>query len=386
MIFFNIIMSNENYNIILINIDGFRKDKIDFCPSLKSIKENSHYYSEMNTVAPYTFASLHAIFSGMYPSMNGVNGYYNIFKFKKDEVTTFPQLLQNNDYYTCYDIIDDSVIPAQGFSEKNVFDEKTVDFKSRHSNLIKKLSTKKKFFLFLHYTEIHKHLVDDVIQKYKQESNDDDFFINQTENDERFNSYLPLCDEYIKSIVKTLKEENIYEKTIIILFADHGTSLGEKNGEKFYGVYVYDYTINVFCMIQIPNNNSSKINNQCSTLDIFPTILDLANISKNDINFQGKSLFSLQENNNESRDIFVETGGLYGPWPSPEKHNVFCVKSNGKKLIFNETPETWEIYNLIKDPNEQNNLYDVNLQDVKVLKKLLIKFLKNNNVDSVLIN
>ena len=139
-------------------------------------------------------------------------------------------------------------------------------------------------------------------------------------------------------------------------------------------------------MIQIPNNNSSKINNQCSTLDIFPTILDLANISKNDINFQGKSLFSLQENNNESRDIFVETGGLYGPWPSPEKHNVFCVKSNGKKLIFNETPETWEFYNLIKDPNEQNNLYDVNLQDVKVLKKLLIKFLKNNNVDSVLIN
>ena len=77
-------------------------------------------------------------------------------------------------------------------------------------------------------------------------------------------------------------------------------------------------------MIQIPNNNSSKINNQCSTLDIFPTILDLANISKNDINFQGKSLFSLKENNNESRDIFVETGGLYGPWPSPEKHNVFC--------------------------------------------------------------
>jgi arylsulfatase A-like enzyme len=139
-------------------------------------------------------------------------------------------------------------------------------------------------------------------------------------------------------------------------------------------------------MIQIPNNNNLEINNQCSTLDIFPTILDLANISKNDINFQGKSLLPLQENNNESRDVFVETGGLYGPWPSPEKHNVFCVKSNGKKLIFNETPETWEFYDLIKDPNEQNNLYDVTLQDVKVLKKLLIKFLKNNNVDSVLIN
>ena len=33
-------MENKNYNIILINIDGFRKDKIDLCPSLKSLKEN----------------------------------------------------------------------------------------------------------------------------------------------------------------------------------------------------------------------------------------------------------------------------------------------------------------------------------------------------------
>ena len=103
----------------------------------------------MNTVAPYTFASLHAIFSGMYPSKNGVNGYYNIFKFKKDKITTFPELLQKAGYYTSYDIIDDSVIPSQGFDEKNVFDEKTVNFKERHVDMIKELSTKKKFFLFL---------------------------------------------------------------------------------------------------------------------------------------------------------------------------------------------------------------------------------------------
>ena len=77
-------MNSNDYNIILINIDGFRKDKIDLCSHLKNIKENSYYFSEMNTVAPYTFASLHAIFSGLYPSSNGVNSYYNMFKFKKN--------------------------------------------------------------------------------------------------------------------------------------------------------------------------------------------------------------------------------------------------------------------------------------------------------------
>ena len=73
--------SLKDYNIVLINIDGFRKDKIDLCPTLKSLKENSIYFSNMFTVAPYTFAAIHAIFSGTYPSTNGVNAYYNIFKF-----------------------------------------------------------------------------------------------------------------------------------------------------------------------------------------------------------------------------------------------------------------------------------------------------------------
>ena len=129
-------MNCENYNIILINIDGFRKDKIKLCKNLKEFANNSLYFSNMNTVAPYTFASLHSIFSGLYPSKHGVNGYYNIFKFKKEQITTFPELLQKNGYFTSYDIIDDSVIPAQGFNEKNIFDEKTVNFKTRHSKII----------------------------------------------------------------------------------------------------------------------------------------------------------------------------------------------------------------------------------------------------------
>ena len=88
--------SFKDYNIILINIDGFRKDKIDYCPALKSLKENSYYFSEMNTVAPYTFASLHSVFTGMYPSTHGVNGYYNIFDFKKDKISSLPEIEKEN--------------------------------------------------------------------------------------------------------------------------------------------------------------------------------------------------------------------------------------------------------------------------------------------------
>jgi len=308
--------SLKDYNIVLINIDGFRKDKIDLCPTLKSLKENSIYFSNMFTVAPYTFAAIHAIFSGTYPSTNGVNAYYNIFKFKKDEIITIPQFLKECGYYTCCDIISESVLPKQGFEEWNIFDEQTVNFPERHSELIKKLAKKEKFFLFLHYTETHKHLVRAIVSKYKQESNDDEFFQSQKENNDRFDSYLPSCDNYVQSIINALKASGIYEKTILIFFTDHGTSIGEKKGEKFYGVYTYDYTIGVFTILHIPKFKSKIISKQCLTLDLFPTIAEIAEVPLDDKfdKIQGNSLFEfLQNSSAKDREVFVETGGLYGP-------------------------------------------------------------------------
>ena len=88
----------------------------------------------------------------------------------------------------------------------------------------------------------------------------------------------------------------------------------------------------------------------------------------------------IYETDAEDREVFAETGGLYGPWPSPEKHNVFCVKINHKKSIYNDTPKTWELYDLKKDPNEINNIYDENLELAKKLKERLLAYLKENNI------
>ena len=39
----------SNYNLILINLDGLRKDKVNLCPNLKSFKEKNIYFSKMIT-------------------------------------------------------------------------------------------------------------------------------------------------------------------------------------------------------------------------------------------------------------------------------------------------------------------------------------------------
>jgi len=375
-------MKNKDYNIILINLDGLRRDRITKLKTFDSVKKESYFFENMGTVAPYTFASLHAIFSGMYPSKNGVNGYYNIFKFKKDKIKTITEYLHQAKFYTSCDVIDDSVIPRQGFDEFNIFDEEVVNFSERHSQIIKDLSKKEKFFLFLHYTETHRDLVREVIRKQKEESTNDGYYNSLKENSDRYDSYLPACDEYISSIMRTLEESKIKEKTILIFFSDHGTSIGEKEGEKFYGVFTYDYTLNVFCLINIPGITPKTIKKQCRTIDIFPTIMDITENTEKNLDIQGNSLYELI-NNKESneRELFVETGGLYGPWPSPSKPNVFCVKINDKKLIYNDTPQTWEFYDLIKDPYENNNIYKSDLVDVITLKKRLRYYLTMNDIE-----
>ena len=169
----------------------------------------------------------------------------------------------------------------------------------------------------------------------------------------------------------------------MIFFSDHGTSIGEKEGEKFYGVFTYDYTLNVFCLINIPEIIPKNIKKQCRTIDIFPTILDLIKSTEKNTEIQGTSLYELINNNeSDERELFVETGGLYGPWPSPSKPNVFCLKSNDKKLIYNDTPQTWEFYDLIKDPSENDNIYKSELVDVINLKKRLRHYIEENNIQT----
>ena len=372
----------KDFNIILINLDGLRADRVKNCKTLDILKNESHYFSNMITAAPYTFASLHSIFSGMYPSKNGMNAYYNIFKFKKDEIITIPELLKKSGYYTSCDIISKAVIPNQGFDEINVFEEETVDFQKRHKKLIGNMSNKGKFFLFLHFTETHKHLVREIVKKYNQEDNDDEFFNSFEENVQRYDSYLPSCDDYVSTILESLKENKIENKTILIFFSDHGTSLGEKKGEKFYGVFTYDYTIKVFCILKIPGNKPQKIDVQTRTIDIFPTIVDIINnLSENKLkNIQGKSLLNLSKEKIE-REAFVETGGLYGPWPSSKEHNIFSIRANSKKIIYNHTPKTWEFYDLEKDPNELKNIYSENNHLVKEFKKKLSNNFQENNID-----
>ena len=364
-----------DYNIILVNLDGLRQDKTELCPNLNSLKEKGIYFSNMISASPYTLTAHHSIITGLYPSQHGIDSYYHMFRFKKD-VVTLPELLKNEGYFTRCDCHLESLMTKKGFDEHNNFDENTVDYNTRHKQVIKELSKHKKFFLFLQCSKLHTHLVSEVLS-VKDKISDDEYHQNVSINENKFESHLKEFDSVVGNLITTLDKLQLSDKTIIIFTADHGTSFGEKLGERSYGTFVYDYTTRVFCLLYIPNNSSKIIHNQCNSIDIFPTIMEIAGISLDETcnNILGKSLFRLSDGTeNNDRESFVETGGLDGPWPSPKKHNVFCIRHNGKKLIYNDTPTTWEFYDLVKDPKETQNIYDESLEEVSRMQNRLLHY------------
>lgn len=369
----------EKPNIIMILLDGLRADRFNLCPYLSKTLKQGYFFSNMVTAAPYTAASLHSVFSGLYPTKHGVDSYFNMFKFRKELCKTMPQYLSENGYFTMANLPVDSIIPQQGFDKITLHDKEKEDLIQIHKDIIAELSNKR-FFLFIRYEGVHAQIIKNVSKKYTDF--DEEYFKNYELNKRNYNSYLIKMDDYLKELIKHLNQLGLLKNTIVIIFSDHGMSNGEKIGEKMYGSFTYDYTIKVFCSFLIPGTNGKKIDLQTRTIDIMPTVLDLLGIKADHSyeHLQGISLIPMA-NGKEKKDriAFAETGGLNGPWPSHNEHNVFCVRLKKWKLIYNKTPDTWEMYDLGKDPEEKNNVIGKHKELESELKKMLLNHIKTTS-------
>lgn len=348
-------------NIIMILIDGGgRQDAIKLVDYYQELKKESTFFSSLITYAPYSIASLNALFSGMYGDRNGVNGYYRAYNFDKESIFTLTQYLKDAGYYTELDFVIEDALPAQGFDKIRLFgkdETKEINLAERHSEILRQIKAKQPFFVFLDYNKIALSLAAAVIKKYDDFS--EEYFKNKEKNFSNYLKYLTESGNYLRIILDKIKGLGLYENSIIIIFSDHGSSVGDRIGEKVYGSFLYDYTIKCWAYFigkDLPKN--AEIKKVVRHIDILPTILNVLKLQEknNYKKIQGKSLMPFMRGRDEERIAYSETGGLGGPTPSPEVHNVFAVRTDNWKLIYNKTSKKRELYNLADDKEEKNNL------------------------------
>ncbi len=366
-------------NLITICIDGGRVDRAKNSSIIQNFrKENSIFFSQSITYAPYTNSALYALVSGAYGNRTGCYSYWRSHKFNHNKFKTIIDYLHDNNYYTCADVPSDLIMPRQNYDEYYVSDESSVDLRTHHSELLckmKKLSDSgQNFFLHLHYSGIHEGIRDAVLKSFTNYSNE--FFENRKQNEERYDVLFLEAEKYLEHIHEKLDELNLWENSIIIIFSDHGMSLGEKFGERAYGALCYESTINAFCSYFSSDLKHKEITSQVRSVDFMPTILEHLGI-KLDRDFEqldGVSLFPLINDQNPKENFaYTETGNPLNSSIPPKKPNTKSIRTSEWKLIVNEHNNTKELYNLKEDSLEENNLINTGLDIESVLWKEFLK-------------
>ena len=430
-------LSNRNQlNFVLINIDGLRADHMgvygynkNTTPFLDSLAKQGVVFKEAITPAYLTFQTDAAIFSGLYASQNNVQTWDTPIN---DNLYLLPKILSLYGYKTAA-FVSPSLWEYFGLAKQ--FDEYHLAGMSKNMSVVQpnivnwiKNHQNVPFFLFWHIYDVHlpyrqvetnykcqfNQLTTDPKGQYgtfplfewqAQTTKSIPMIIDYPDGSEKL-SWNPLdkndidylnyaydegikyVDSQLKDFFNQLQQLPNYKNTVFIISAEHGEDLKE-HGFIFHRD-IYDVNTRVPLIIIFPKSISKKIDKPVSSLDIMPTILDLAKIKASE-NGEGISLLPLIKGQ-ASKD-----SPIYTERPPYDEYSVrlgdwkYILRNSNKtkmiktaqlanpkdffdEIIKNDITFSDELYNLKEDPTEQNNLIGKGLPVENQLKELALAF------------
>ena len=235
--------------------------------------------------------------------------------------------------------------------------------------LQKLLEEKKPFFLFLHYWDPHAPYkppspFNRLFWKKDFPENESllDFMISQ------YDGEIAYCDSEVGRLLEFLSDNGLFDKTIIIVTADHGENLME-HGNYMGHRGLYDCITRIPLIIRFPNKEyKGVIDSFAQHIDITPTILTMID-AKIPSTVDGISLINVIENKKKVKEVLMVENTL---------EKAMALRTMEWKLIIHlgKTPEEIpsgyvRLYNILKDRMERINLASHELKVVKNLKKRL---------------
>ncbi len=212
-------------------------------------------------------------------------------------------------------------------------------------------------------------------------------------------------DENIGKLLKYLDEKNLTDNTVVIVTSDQGLFLGEHTLDDKR--WIFNESSKMPLIIRYPKEikPSSRCEDIVTVIDFAPTLLDYAGIKKHP-GMQGRSfrknLMGQTPEDWENVEYYrywangcANTPAHYGvrtkEYLLVMYYGMPLGKSVDRKQNNRWSPVGAEFYDLVKDPNENNNVYyQPEYQDsIKMMKELLerkrIEF-KDTDVDYPLLS
>ena len=175
-------------------------------------------------------------------------------------------------------------------------------------------------------------------------------------------------DYLMSKFIDQLKQEDLYDQSMIILMADHG-QVFRKGSLAQCSTEVTLNETHVPLLIKYPGQkNGEWVTDITSTIDLTPTILEIAGVHYQSDWFDGRSLLSTAPKN-----PYVFSGNTF----LARYKNRIAVMDNQYKLVLRG--DQYLLFDYRNDPNEENNLIPMLGMDSPIVQKLMDELNRQRN-------
>ena len=417
----------KNCNVVLITIDCLRADHLgaygyprNTSPNIDAFAQESIVFENAITAWPKTVPALGSILTGNFGHTTHM--MYGIFDPLLPESKTLSEYLSEYGYISGAFMTNGNVAIskgwAQGFHRYEEMWKTENDTRADNVNnyAIEFMNENRDwaFFSWIHYIDPHSKYIardEDLRYLFLNDSYYDKIFYDDDQtkilpiqfgknytwrnfgkngipdivNDlghwetayyiAEYDAEIRYTDRYVGKILEYLKENNLYDNSIIIIMADHGEALGGNDWYFDHGRFTYDDCSRVPLMIRIPGQKPHRVQHPVSSNDILPTILDLVGVEKGVTD--GESLVDVITGKKPYVQKYVYNEGGYN------RDYQRTIRDERYKLIYIPAPEAranmrgelFELYDIVEDPLEQKNIVYEKPDEFNRLRTELFKWM-----------
>lgn len=260
----------------------------------------------------------------------------------------------------------------------DVFTDVAVDFIEKNK--------KQPFFLYLAYNAPHAPL--QVPQEYYDRYKDIDPSLGfekdgrpfpemderMKENARKVYAMVSNIDDNLKKLFQKLEDLELKDNTLVVFLTDNGHQHNRyAAGMRGRKSYVYEGGVRVPSFWRLPSKfkGNRDIKTPAAHYDVLPTLSELCGAKlPDDRKLDGQSLLPLLKN----EKLNLNDRSMVRSWVrgGPEKYNNISIRKENYKLVGNCEPtdgiEQFELFNIIEDPFELDNIVKNNIKKAQELK------------------
>ena len=352
----------EKRNVVLIHLESTRAQSVtpynedmETTPFLDELAESSLLAEDAYTVVPHTSKASVSVNCGIEPhlvqptteanpdgipvpclaDLLGEQGYRSgFFQSSTESFEDFEGLVQNFGYEDYYPL---ESMDTEGFEKTNYFGYEDDIMLEPSKEWLEENGNEPFLAEYLMGTGHDDYRCLDT--NYGQE----DFSENEVLN--LYLNCIRYQDIFLKNLIDQYKELGLYEDTIFVIYGDHGEAFGEHRRFQHDDV-MWEEGLRVPLLIHAPGwfENGERVENLSSQIDILPTVLEMLDYVVEDGEYPG---YSLLREPPEDRTLMFSCF-----------HDKACSASlkGTEKYIYHYGNQPDELFDLSKDPLEENNL------------------------------